>query len=236
MIVLKYDAFEKYSRFAKVNESEDSQDDPNNLLRKEVMGDVKRCVSKMMGKYPFFGEYIIDCRFLYDHPKIDTMATDGKNIYINSRFAATLTDEEMVFILCHEVLHIMLLHVPLRMTNLLGSRPDTALARKWNFAADYELNPMLVAEGLLSADHVKNKLKALYDEKYIGKSAETIFNELDGEEGDEPTPGSQEYPVNVGDVIYTKDKKWGKISKINANGTYDSNEITEDEAMTILNS
>lgn len=228
MLILKYDAYTKVSKFARVNEAENLQDDPDNLLRKEVMGDIRRCVSKMMGRYPFFGEYIIDMRFLYDHPEIDTMATDGKNIFINSRFAASLTDEEMLFVLCHEVLHIMLLH-HLRMKNK-GAEP-----RKWNYAADYELNPMLVAEGMLDASHVKDKMKALYDEKYIGKSAETIYDELGDSSNIANNQPNQEYPVNVGDIIYTKDKKWGKITKINANGTYDSDELTEKEAMDILN-
>jgi predicted metal-dependent peptidase len=224
MIVLKYDAFWKHN---KLNESEDSQSDPKNALREEVKSDVKRCVALILARYPFFGEYLIECRFLYDHPAIDTMATDGKNIFINSQFAAKLDDDQMTFILCHEILHIMLLH-HLRMENK-GAEP-----KRWNYAADYEINPMLVGEGLLTADQVKNEIKGLYDEKYLKKAAEVIYDELPESAEQDPTPGSGDWPVNVGDVIKTKDGKWGKITQIGANGTFDAEEITPEEGKKIL--
>lgn len=238
MIVLNYDLYLKHQVFSKINEDKseiDSQNDPNNLLREEVKRDVSRCISRILALYPFFGEYLIECRFLYDHPEIDTMATDGKNIFINCQFASKLTDDQMIFILCHEVLHIMLLH-HIRMINKLGSHPNAGEAKRWNYAADYELNPMLVKDGLLSEDEVKNKIHACYDSKYFDKAAEVIYDELGsaGDKGQEPPPGAQEWPVNIGDVIYTKDKKYGQITRIGADGTYDAKDLTDDEAKEIL--
>lgn len=230
MVILKYDAFQKY----KVFESNIyDQDDENNQLREETKKDVSRCISLILAQYPFFGEYLIECRFLYDAPGVDTMATDGKNIFISSRFAASLSDAQMIFILCHEVLHIMLLH-HLRMHNKFGANAHEH-ARGWNVAADHEINPMLVKEGLLTADEVKNAIKGLYDEKYIGKSAETIYNELGDDEKGQDSPNS-EYPVNVGYPIETKDGKFGKITKINVNGTYEYEEITKEEAYSLAES
>jgi len=234
MVILKYDSYEKFNKFKAINEN-DSQEDPLNLLRKEVQSDVSRCVSLILAKYPFFGEYLYDCRFLYDHPDINTMATDGKNIFISSKFAASLTDEQMIFILCHEILHIMLLH-HLRMANKLGSKPSGAEANKWNYAADYEINPMLVGEGLLTADEVKNDIKGLYKEEYIGKACEVIYDELPGgEDGQDPPPGGQDFPVNIGYPVQLKNGKFGKISKINADGSYEIEEITEKEARSLAN-
>ena len=239
MKILDYRAFSKHEEFLdKLSIMESllenvKQDDPNNLMREEVKNDIKRCVGVILGKYPFFGEYLIDCRFLYDHPKIETMATDGKNIFINSRFAAGLSDDEMIFILCHEVLHIMLLH-HLRMANKFGGSMTQAEAEKWNYAADLELNPMLVADGLLTREQVKNDIEGLYEDEYIGVSAEVIYDKLKDDASQQPPPSSQSVPVNVGSVIYTKDKKFGKITKINVDGSYEADEITQAEAEAIL--
>ena len=231
MVILKYDSYQKFQNFSAINESV-SQDDPNNLMREEVKSDVSRCVSMILTKYPFFGEYIIGCRFLYDHPSVDTMATDGKNIFISSEFAMKLTEEEMIFILCHEILHIMLLHFS-RAQDKFGATWKS-VANKWNIATDLEINPLLVGEGMLSASHVKDALKALYDEKFIGMSAETIYDKLGNDEPQKTPQAAQDYPANVGDVIYTKDGKWGQITKIYPNKTYDAKDLTEEEARKIL--
>lgn len=235
MIVLKYDAFSKFQKF--VNESEDSQNDPANLLRKEVQGDVSRCVSKLIGVFPFFGEYLLSCRFLYGHPNVDTMATDGKNIFINELFASKLTDKQMQFILAHEVLHCVLQHHT-RMANKLGSHVTKEQAEKWNIAADLEINPMLVQEGLLSKEEVKNVLKGLYEDKYLGQAAEPIYDDLpDDTTGGNPPPGDPPVAVaNVGDPISTPKGDYGVITKINADGTYEIDSLTKEEAYEIAKS
>ena len=216
-----------------LNENKSAQNDDNNLLRQEVKSDVSRCVSMILAKYPFFGEYLIECRFLYDYPGVPTMATDGHNIFISSRFAASLTEPQMIFILCHEILHIMLLH-HLRMENKVGSRPSKEEANHWNWAADLEINPMLVGEGLLSADEVKNGIKGLYDEKYLGWACEVIYDDTPPKSQDDPN--GAEYPVNVGDAVESKNGKFGVIEKINADGSYDIKEISRDEAYAIAKS
>jgi hypothetical protein len=233
MIVLKFDEYNKFTDFKSVNES--LQDDPDNLLRKEVVEDVKRAVSLIIANHPFFGEWLVKCRFLYDHPAVDTMATDGHNIFINSRFAASLSDDQISFVLCHEVLHPMMNHFA-RANNFLGTTRDQETNIRWNIAADYEINPMLVAEGMLSGDEVKNGLKGCYDEKYVTPvkmAAEEIYEKV-GDETPKPPPGSQEWPVNVGDIVYDTDSEWGEVEKINADGTYVINPLTEQEAHKIL--
>jgi predicted metal-dependent peptidase len=231
MIVLKYDAFNKFAKF--VNESKDTQNDPNNLLLKEVKGDVSRCVSVLIATMPFFGEYLLTCRFLYGHPDVDTMATDGKNIFINPRFASTLSDTQMIFILAHEVLHCVLQHHT-RMRDKLGSA-TRGQATKWNYAADYEINPMLVQEGLISKTEVKDVLKGCYEDKYIGQSAEYIYDQLGAEsEEDQETPGGDEYSeAQIGDPISTPNGDYGVITKINADGTFVIDPLTKEEAYEI---
>jgi hypothetical protein len=234
MIVLKYDAFDKFQKF--VNESEDLQKDPANLLRKEVQGDVSRCVSKLIGMFPFFGEYLLSCRFLYGHPDVPTMATDGKNIFINEMFASKLSDKQMQFILAHEVLHCVLQH-HLRMADKLGAHVTKGQANKWNYAADYEINPMLVQEGIITKDEVKNVLKGLYEDKYLGQAAEPIYDDLGADsENDQETPGDGMRPANVGDPISTPSGDYGVITKIHADGSFEVDPLTKEEAYELAKS
>lgn len=230
MVVLKYDAYNKHLQF--VNENEDLQKDDNNLLRKEVRNDVSRCVSKLVGVFPFFGEYLLGCRFLYGARGVDTMATDGKNIFINEQFASKLSDKQMMFILAHEVLHCVLQH-HIRMRDKLGAHVSKGQAEQWNYAADYEINPMLVQEGLLTKDEVKNVLKGLYEDKYIPWAAEPIYDDL-GSPSDEGEGEPPMYQANVGDAVTIKGGKgYGKITQINADGSYEIESITREEAMKI---
>ena len=69
--------------------------------------------------------------------EIDTMATDGKHLFINPAFFSTLTDKQLLAVLIHEVLHVTDRH-HLRVGNRDGQR--------WNVAADYAINPIVVEQ------------------------------------------------------------------------------------------
>jgi predicted metal-dependent peptidase len=68
---------------------------------------------------------------------IKTACTDGKSIMFNPKFCADLTDEEMVFLIAHETMHPMLEH---------NYRLQGRNHSKWNKAADYVINQLLVEE------------------------------------------------------------------------------------------
>jgi hypothetical protein len=181
-----------------------------------------------MGKYKFFGEFVYKFRFLYTYD-VDTMATDGKNIFVNPQFCSTLTDAQIVFIVCHEILHNVLVHF------LRGANKGVE-HRKWNIATDLEINPMLVEEGLLTREEVKNDIKGLYEDKYIGLPAEEIYDQLPASP---PAKPEMVYPAEVGDVVRVTsgskgEKIYGRIDAINPDGTYEITEITFDEAMKEL--
>lgn len=69
--------------------------------------------------------------------KVKTAATDGRVIMFNPEFCADLTDEEMVFLIAHETMHPMLEH-----NYRLQGRDHV----RWNKAADYVINQLLVEE------------------------------------------------------------------------------------------
>jgi len=233
--MLTFEAFNNYKLFLE-NQSKvqinsallESQDNKKDQLMVQAKEDVERAVSLIMGKYKFFGEFVYKFRFLYTYD-VDTMATDGKNIFVNPQFCSTLTDDQIVFIVCHEILHNVLVHF------LRGANKGVE-HRKWNIATDLEINPMLVEEGLLTSTQVKNDIKGLYDEKYLGLPAEEIYDQLPASP---PPPPEMMYPAEVGDVVRVTagskgEKIYGRIDGINADGTYEISEITFDEAMDTL--
>ena len=72
---------------------------------------------------------------IYPSKKIDTAATNGKDIYVNEDFLKSLKSKEQNALLLHEVLHVALLHVP-----RIGSRDK----RVWNIAADIVVNDLII--------------------------------------------------------------------------------------------
>lgn len=72
---------------------------------------------------------------IYPSKKIDTAATNGKDIYVNEDFLKSLKSKEQNALLLHEVLHVALLHVP-----RIGSRDK----KVWNIAADIVVNDLII--------------------------------------------------------------------------------------------
>jgi predicted metal-dependent peptidase len=94
---------------------------------------------------------------------LPTMATDGTRIVYNPGFVDQLTPAELEGTLAHEVLHCALGHQCRR-----GGR-DPAL---WNQAADFVINPLLVANGFTLP------VGALIDPAFDNLSAEEIYARL----------------------------------------------------------
>ncbi len=99
----------------------------------------------------------VDCR-------LPTASTDGSRIYVNPYFLQTLTPDERVFVLAHEVWHCALQHFPRR-----GPREP----RAWNVAIDHEVNAMLQSQGL------KMPRDCIYFEPWHGKNAEWVYAKLE---------------------------------------------------------
>jgi predicted metal-dependent peptidase len=112
---------------------------------------------------------------------VDTMATDGRRLFVHQPYVATLTDDELDGVLCHEVLHCAYRHFSRR-----GSRP----LDRFNIAADYAINLDVLAAGY------RLPRGALVDPRFRGMSTESIFDELFGAE---PSPKPAPAPEPDGD-------------------------------------
>ena len=118
---------------------------------------------RLMLKFPFWSELYFSMT-IYDDPGIPTLATDGRNMWVNPSFWGPLTLSLKISALAHEIGHKMLLHSTRR-----GSRNPML----WNIAADYVVNAILAKNGFeLGKDW-------LHDVKYEGMSTEAVYHEIE---------------------------------------------------------
>jgi hypothetical protein len=200
-------------------------------LRAKQKERIAKAITMVVGKYPFFGDFLQVSRLVWDHPQINTMATDGANIFISSKFASEHTIEQLVFVLVHEIMHITLLH------HFRMDEHGAKNARKWNIAGDLEINPYCVGMGIITAQEIK-EMDGLYDEKYLNTPVEQIYDKIpdppkppkpdSGNPPPPPPPGPIE--PEVGDYVrIKKNGEFGKITAKNPDGSWKIEPATEEE-------
>lgn len=132
----------------------------------DLIYDLKR---KMLAKYPRFGGEIAAANIEYrDDLKYHTASTDGKNIYVDPNFFASISEDERLFTIAHEIMHIKFRHIS-RMKDKSGKMRDLKL---WNTATDAIINANLQRDGFTIKDGFVNMPEAL---KY---SAEEFYQIL----------------------------------------------------------
>lgn len=110
-------------------------------------------ISAVLVQQPFFACLIMDLLEIKESEFIagtdmpnPTAYTDGRNIVINPNFFKKLDPLERVFVMCHEVTHVILQH-PSRMKlyHEMGYGPDLEKFsnKRFNIAADYVINSYL---------------------------------------------------------------------------------------------
>lgn len=89
---------------------------------------------------PFFATLAMQSLWIRDDTlSPPTMATDGDNIFWHPDFVEKSTHEELIFVICHEIMHCVFQHMLRR-----GSRDPY----KWNVATDVVINDMLKKENI----------------------------------------------------------------------------------------
>lgn len=124
---------------------------------------------------PFFGQLALRLPLVPDD-SVKTMQTNGDNIRYNPQFVDGLSPAELKGVLAHEVMHCACSHM---------HRRDQREPKRWNQAADYAINPILIESGMtLPAD-------ALNQPCYKDMSAEQIYAAMpEGNDGggEKPDP------------------------------------------------
>ena len=145
----------------------------------KVIQDQVRAQAVVVGQVPFFGAYVSVLKIVYTF-RVATQATDGVHLFINPQFTSHLDFQQKCFVLCHELMHCLLLHI-----ERFEEGQDHDLC---NIAADYECNITLAQLSDIERGHAPNiglfpisvmqKTKALVDKKYIGWSYEKIYDDI----------------------------------------------------------
>ena len=158
-----------------------------------LLDEQERAKAALVHLCPFFGEFIGKLRPVYTF-RIETQATDGKDLLINPQFTYNLNFSQKVFVLAHEIMHCVLNHM--RRAKSMGITPKQA-----NIAADYECNITLAKEagdqglGIISMKTMQDT-EAYVDKKYAGWGFEKIYNDCKGQYS-----GTQDNSMSGGDDI-----------------------------------
>ena len=132
----------------------------------DLIYDVKR---KMLAKYPRFGSEIAVANIEFkDNLKYHTAATDGKNIYVDPNYFASLSENDRLFTIAHEIMHIKFMHM-YRLKDKSGVKRDPEL---WNIATDAIINANLERDGFTIKEGYVNMPEAL------DYSAEEFYQKL----------------------------------------------------------
>ncbi len=95
-----------------------------------------------------------------------TAATDGRYFFYNKEFIDMLDDDELIFLMGHEVLHNVYDHM---------GRRGTRDPRLWNIANDYVVNMDLVENNI---GKKITKVQICFDYKYQNMFSDEIYDDL----------------------------------------------------------
>jgi len=134
---------------------------------------LSRAKAKLVMYHPFFATIVCNLPIIEDR-SIPTMATNGKRILYNPEFVDTMSLDNTMAVLCHEVGHCMFNHM---------FRRGTRNAKRWNIAGDYVINDLIVNERIGTLPE-----GALIDATLVqqgGGTADGVYALLPEEDGDD---------------------------------------------------
>lgn len=146
--------------------------------------------------FPFYG-LLLSKMPLIEVKSIRTMATNYKSIFYNPDFVLSLTHDQRVFALAHEITHCVFGHF-----TRMGNRERDW----WNMATDYEINYALSHMQFTKFDGTKltsvGKIGPgwLYDVKYTNMVAEEIYEQLEKTQAPKLDPMDQHMIPGAGDT------------------------------------
>ena len=145
-------------------------------MSKDLQQRLVKARTSLVLEHPFIGMIALNMpQEIDDSISPPTACTNGKWVKYHPEFVASLTDEELKFLVAHECMHPMLEH-PFRR----GSRD----ARLWNKAGDYVINQHLTDDNIGRMPEKGLLDKSLFDAG--NGSTDGIYNILEqDDEGDD---------------------------------------------------
>jgi len=165
-------------------------------IEKNALEKIKKAKVRILQKSPFFS-YLSLYLKIEENSDVETIGVTPKgNVYYNPKFIEEITDEELLGVMAHEIMHLALLHL-----TRVGSRHKSS----WNIATDLVINSMLISENfeLPKGGLIPNYNSYTIAEKQINdintKIAEQIYDELpiqeimESENGEDGMKGFDEH-------------------------------------------
>ena len=121
---------------------------------------ISKCKIQVRKECQFFGALMLFASIIKSE-KVETAATDGKDIFFNEKFLKSLKSSEQNALMLHEVLHMALLHV---------TRRQSRDPHIWNIAADIVVNDLILRNTSFALPE-----GAIIDHAYQDKSVEFIY-------------------------------------------------------------
>jgi predicted metal-dependent peptidase len=205
------------------------------FLKKEI----ESAKTAIVSQSPLFAPYVHRFFPIYTWV-VDTMATDGTRLFINPEFANELTWEQKIFVLIHEIMHCVLLHMMrIKSRNAIVYTSSGKPCSLFNIAGDYEINTIIVDTLNDFNEEFVKKLGGLYDIKYLNQPVEKIYDELKknmpaappkkgGGKGGSTGGGGGAKEITVGSKVKIKATgEKGVVTAINPDGTYEIDPLNE---------
>ena len=135
-------------------------------MRKDVMDRIIVARIGLLLRHPFFGNMATRLRIQSADDWLPTAAVDGRNLFFNTQFFNAMSNQEIEFVIAHEILHCVFDHL---------TRREDRDPQIHNIAADYIVNNLLVR------DRIGQKptfIDCFQDFKYDGWSSEEVYDDI----------------------------------------------------------
>ena len=137
-------------------------DEETRVLKKKALDIISICRRDILTKYPFIGSIALRMNMVpVRDVRVRTACTDGDSVYFDIAFLSSLSNDERVFVLAHEVWHAVLMHL---------IRRHNRNPQLFNIATDKEVNYMLKQDGFTPPDNL-----CFPEGDEVGKCAEEIY-------------------------------------------------------------
>ena len=168
------------NRFESITESGQLDSKDGETVRdRDARARLVKARAAMVVNHPFFASLSLRLD-LREDTSCHTAWTDGKVMGYNPNYIKVLSQEKLVGLTAHTVMHPACRH---------HERRQDRDPKLWNKACDYAINPILIDAGLTLPDGF------LMDPAYEGKTADEVYARLkEGEAEEEKGEGQREDP------------------------------------------
>lgn len=152
--------------------------DGTKIDMRHLKTEMESAKTAIVSQSPLFAPYVHKFTPIYTW-LVKTMATDGTRLFVNPMFANKLDWNQKIFVIIHEIMHCVLLHMDrMKNRNATVMTSDGKPASLFNIAGDYEINDIIVDTLNDFNEEFVKKLGGLYDVKWLNIPVEVIYDEL----------------------------------------------------------